>query len=69
MSLTRTQTQSTQILAEVLNTKFHNNLSIANYVVLMDRWTDIKKIVAALLFATRQKNKYVRHLKTKKILR
>lgn len=52
-------------MAEVLNTEFRNNLSIVNYVVLMDRWTDIKKLVAALVFATRQKNRYVRPLKTK----
>lgn len=66
--LTRTWTQSKQILAEVLNKEFHNNLSIVNYTALLDRWTDIKKLVAALLFATRWKNKYyIRHLITKTI--
>jgi len=48
-------TEHTKVLAEVLNTEFHNNPYTVNYIVLMDRWTDIKKI-EALLFATRQKN-------------
>jgi len=56
-------------VAEVINKEFQSNPSIANYIVLMARWTDIKKLVAAVLFATRQKNKYVRHLKIKKILK
>jgi hypothetical protein len=42
--LTRTRKQSIQILAEVLNTKFHNNPSRGNYIVLLDRWTDITKL-------------------------
>jgi len=46
-------------VAEVLNTEFHNNPSIVNYIVLMDRWTDIKKLAAAVLFANRQKKKHI----------